>query len=1001
MKKTLALLLLLAGLSAGAQGRTLTWNGSEGHMTWNFEDDNWLQGDTPAQYIDGNDVVFGYTGCGTVTLSDTLEPASVKVGPSNDYTFTGDGKLTGKMKLTIDNCNLTVNTANDYTGGTIIKPGSTLVVGNDKALGTGAVTLDRAATLDLGGHVLSNDVVTVTSSGNICCIGNGTLNGNISLASNTILQLIGNLSGTGRITLGDNMVLDLGGYTLSNSVTLQGSATFLGDGTLSGDLTVGEGLTFRLDNPEIVSGTIYLGKKSTLDLRGNTLNTNVVLTRGAATITAGTLNGNISVSVDKFLHLGGDLKGAGTIVLEDFGYLYLEGHTLSTHVAIQGSKAYIGGGTLNGDLYVRAGARLELVYDNVQGSGVITLGDNATLQLGGIINLTLSNRVILEGSATIGYGTLDGSISVGANNKLTLLKNTTITGAINLGDHAALDLGGNTFHLDGEDGNKLVLNDSISAIGNGTIEGSISVGANNKLTLLENTTITGAINLGDHAALDLGGNTFHQGGAFGNRVDFAGDATIGNGTVEGNLTVAVGKSLALLAGTTITGGVNLGDSASLDLGGNTFHTGGDACNRVTFSGGTTVSNGKLVLGEALSSAFTLNGVTLDLGGLTLSKAVTLVGNNAIGNGTLNTNLNVGEGNTLTLCGNLDGQQNQDDKITLGNNATLDLNNHSISKYCYVKINGDAFIGNGSFYSEVVVAADKKLTLCGNLWSSGWFMGSIILYNNATLDLGKHTYSGLLSMKGDTATIGNGTLERDLSVGDGKTLNLCGDLGGSGSISMSGSATLNIGTHTLSKNVTLNGTSTVKAENTTIKALNTDKEGLLKELSVSDGLIAGTDRQASLADGLDINRMGYDLTLENLVLTANNSISVGNGHSITLNNVTIKLSQAHYELVDGSYYFNLKTLINCDLDMDTVTFDASGLSLGTAMEKVVFDFGEDVTIDPQTAKNLTLLMGNYLSTSANLDTPGQVLFTALVPTPEPTTGTLSLLALAALAARRRK
>ena len=175
--------------------------------------------------------------------------------------------------------------------------------------------------------------------------------------------------------------------------------------------------------------------------------------------------------------------------------------------------------------------------------------------------------------------------------------------------------------------------------------------------------------------------------------------------------------------------------------------------------------------------------------------------------------------------------------------------------------------------------------------------------------------------------------------------------------------------------------------------------------MSDGLIAGTDRQASLADGLDISRMGYDLTMENLVLTANNSISVGNGHSITLNNVTIKLSQAHYDETEGVFLFDLGTLINCDLVMENVLLDASDLILpegfDPATTSVVFDFGDDVVIDRETAKNLTLLMGNYLSTSANLDTPGQVLFTALVPTPEPTTGTLSLLALAALAARRRK
>ena len=47
------------------------------------------------------------------------------------------------------------------------------------------------------------------------------------------------------------------------------------------------------------------------------------------------------------------------------------------------------------------------------------------------------------------------------------------------------------------------------------------------------------------------------------------------------------------------------------------------------------------------------------------------------------------------------------------------------------------------------------------------------------------------------------------------------------------------------------------------------------------------------------------------------------------------------------------------------------------------------------------LGDYWSSSLNLDTKGQVLFSALVPTPEPTTGTLSLLALAVLASRRRR
>ena len=849
MKKTLALLLLLAGLSVEAQGDVLTWTGAE-NSDWRFWDvTNWVdESGKPTVYHDGDAVVFNDNGARFVYVWG-VSPGNILVenNSGHEYYFKGEGqgyiggpggltkKGEGSLTISIRTCTC------DYAGSTDIYGGS-IVTYADAMLGE---------TFDVW---LGKDVIHLY--GGALHVDYGTLRNNI-IVDGTATLYCGYLGGT--LTLCDSSKLTLTGFLAERG------------------------------------GDVILKDNSTLDLGGN--------------------------SISSFSGMSGPLRTYGAI--------------------------------------------------NVKG--------NASIGNGEIMNCMLN---VEEGKT------------------LTLLANTSATSGtvFNLGEGATLNLGGNSVNF---------VDASISAsgnsagIGNGTITGDLTVAAGKQINLLAGTTITGGVNLGDNASLDLGKNAVTA-----NTLTFNGDsATIGNGTVEGNLTVAVGKSLVLLANTTVTGGVSLGAQSSLNLGGNTFHTGGDACNRVTFSGGTTVSNGKLVLDSDWSPgyALTFTGITLDLNKHTLSKPVTLVGDNAIGNGTLNTYLNVGEGNTLTLCGNLDGQQNQDDKIILGNNATLDLNNHSISKYCYVRVNGDAFIGNGSCYSEVVVEEGKKLTLCGNLSGIGWNMGNIILKDKATLDLGKHTYSGHLSVDEDTATIGNGTLERDLSVGDGKTLNLCGDLGGSGTISMSGSATLNIGTHTLSKNVALNGTSTVTADKTTIKALNTDKEGLLKELSVSDGLIAGTDRQSSLADGLDINRMGYNLELKNLVLTANNSISVGNGHSITLNNVTIKLSQAHYDETEGVFLFDLGTLINCDLVMENVLLDASNLSLpegfDPANKSVVFDFGDDVTI--KQATGLDMRLGNYWSPSLNLDEQGKVIFTKLVDTPEPTTGVLSLLGLGLLAGRRRR
>ena len=136
----------------------------------------------------------------------------------------------------------------------------------------------------------------------------------------------------------------------------------------------------------------------------------------------------------------------------------------------------------------------------------------------------------------------------------------------------------------------------------------------------------------------------------------------------------------------------------------------------------------------------------------------------------------------------------------------------------------------------------------------------------------------------------------------------------------------------------------------------------------------------------------------MTITANNEIHVDD-NTITLNQVTIDLSNADYKQVDSDYYFQLQDLINCDLEMDDVVFDASGLSLGTSMQKVVFDFGEDVNID--TATRMRLQLDEEWESMASVAGPGLLVFTKLSPVPEPATGTLSLLALAGLCARRRR
>lgn len=307
----------------------------------------------------------------------------------------------------------------------------------------------------------------------------------------------------------------------------------------------------------------------------------------------------------------------------------------------------------------------------------------------------------------------------------------------------------------------------------------------------------------------------------------------------------------------------------------------------------------------------------------------------------------------------------------------------------------AFTGDGSIAGAGALIKGGKGTLLvetANTYTGGTsiergtvVMGSAsalgsgdIAMTVGTLDLGRHSLPNSVTMEGPSS-IGNGTINGSVTVKKDASAYFFGE--------------------------TYIKDGTVTAGATSIKAFADDAPGLLQELTVKDGLIAGTEGHPSLADGLDIRRMGCNLELENLILTDNNSISVGNGNTITLNNVTIKISEDVAELVEDVYHFDLSDLFHCSVDMADVVFDASDLTLpegfNPATDSIAFNLGDAKVTPASTGRNISLLMRGYSSQTMSIDTQGNPVFTALVPIPEPTTGVLSLLALAALARRRSR
>ncbi|MDO4222279.1 MAG: hypothetical protein Q4C88_09195 [Akkermansia sp.] len=452
--------------------------------------------------------------------------------------------------------------------------------------------------------------------------------------------------------------------------------------------------------------------------------------------------------------------------------------------------------------------------------------------------------------------------------------------------------------------------------------------------------------------------------AGGLKIDSTADLLMEGMTLTANNRISVGENTLTLKEVTITGDWTVAAGSRLNLRENSTITGD-----VTLEGGSTLA----------------------LGGSTHSGNVSLGWNTAIGNGSVNGNITFAAGNQqVSLCGDLGGTG--DISIGVVNStspvphptftSTLNLGGHTLSKG--LKLVGDTTVSNG----KLVLAHDMTRSLFDKP------ARTVTIGAETTVDLNSHTFSHNLAVEADTA-IGNGTIGGNVTVNEGKSVRFFGetkiDSNNEGLVSYHGK---------------------IEIGGTTIQALHRPLEsqigapvypGLMKELTVSKGLIAGTDRQSSLADGLEIESTA-NLMIKGMTITADNKISVGQ-NTITLKDVTIKLSQASFDIVDGVYYFNLSDLFHCSVDMADVTFDASDLTLPEGFNPetngISFNLGDAKLTAGSATQDITLLMGGYGSRTLSLDGQGNPVFTKLVETPEPATSTLSLLALAALAARRRK
>jgi rhamnogalacturonan endolyase len=383
-----------------SSGRTLTWTGgtTAAANTWDAgTTPGFTTGGSATAFATGDAVVFDSTGSNAtaVTLTGSLEPNSVTVNATKNYTFSGTGDLTGRMGLTKSGSGrLTLSSANTYSGPTVVS-GGTLGFGNDAAnataLGTGPVTLN-GGTLAM---FYSSTNVSVTAPWNIEVPSGATA----TFAPAWRSALNGKLTGGGTLN-----------YTLPNGAIRAG---IFGDwtgftGRVNATTTGTADFRMALDYSwaGLPNGALNLGPGVTAYYAGN-------LNSGAGTTVAfGELSGAATASLKggavggrrinyRIGGLNTDATFAGTLAEQANGL---------TNLVKTGSGVWTlsGLGTLAGTARVEGGTLLVGSSLTLGAAAVVDVASGGTLRVGG--TLTAATVQIADGGTYVGAGTLNAAL---------------------------------------------------------------------------------------------------------------------------------------------------------------------------------------------------------------------------------------------------------------------------------------------------------------------------------------------------------------------------------------------------------------------------------------------------------------------------------------------------------------------------------------------------------------------------------------------------------------
>ena len=461
----------------------------------------------------GGDVAVGNGGTATMSNGPAGGRGYIKLGDANRV-FDVGANANLNVNWVISSANpalgaltkngsgtLTLNTFNEYTGGTTVNAG-TLVLGHatNTLANAGAVTVN-GGTLSLGSN---NDTI-----------------GALTLTGGSITGSTGILTASS-LTLQNGTVSAILAGSASINKTTSGTLTLSGNNTYTGATTIAAG-TISINAAAALASTsaINLGDATSLTYTGGTatLDRNISVTSGTGSL-RNTGNGTLT--------LGGTLSKNGTTLTFAQGVFNVTGSITgssansdlvvdSSTVTLNGVNTYdgptyiINGGTLNANT---AGAlpTSPLSAVTVNGSSTLALGASQSVASlsgtnGSSVNLN-ANTLTINGSATTTYsggisGT--GNLVKNGNGTQTLAGATTFNGTTTVNSGTLQAATANAL----ANTSQVVLNNSGSLL----VTADAAIGTNTSITMNGSTLAfgaagyngsVGALTLSADSILDLG-----------------------------------------------------------------------------------------------------------------------------------------------------------------------------------------------------------------------------------------------------------------------------------------------------------------------------------------------------------------------------------------------------------------------------------------------------------------------------------------------------------------